>query len=265
MVAQKDDEQRGRNVATERVMHLRSMLLERADLRIDTVILLDRVQQGLPITDAAAKFLRGEGLMEARKPRYHVSAEVAATTGTQASYTRTRGLDKAKPKPFVLQHLDHFQTTSRQDLREIHLESEVCAPLAQRGWLYTEGDAAYYDRAKALYPPDLVAWVQESQPKALESLVKSHGAGAEATLVARVRKALDESGTLELLRFGLDVVGLRQRLALAQFKPSMDLNPELVARYQANRLLSLLLGHGRLWEELRAANGLPPEGSAPAA
>ncbi|MFZ1546653.1 MAG: hypothetical protein WAT12_06075 [Candidatus Nitrotoga sp.] len=39
-----------------------------------------------------------------------------------------------------------------------------------------EGDAANYDRARALFPADVLAWVQETQPKACEILTKNHGA-----------------------------------------------------------------------------------------
>jgi type I restriction enzyme R subunit len=35
---------------------------------------------------------------------------------------------------------------------EIHLENEICQHLVANGWLYTDGDAAKYDRARALFP-----------------------------------------------------------------------------------------------------------------
>ncbi|MEI8396781.1 MAG: type I restriction endonuclease [Rhodospirillaceae bacterium] len=120
--------------------------------------------------------------------------------------------------------------------KEIAFENEICADLAAEGWLYAEGDAARYDRARALFPADLLAWLQETQPKAWEALTKSHGASAEAVLLDRVRKHLDERGTLEALRHGVDLLGLRQPLILAQFKPALGMNPELLARYAANRL-----------------------------
>jgi type I restriction enzyme R subunit len=120
--------------------------------------------------------------------------------------------------------------------QELHFETEICDHLAAHGWLYAEGDAARYDRARALFPPDLVTWVQETQPQAWEALVQRHGAAAEAALLDRVRKALDDENTLAVLRFGLNIVGLKQRLTLAQFKPAMGMNPALVARYAANRL-----------------------------
>ena len=46
--------------------------------------------------------------------------------------------------------------------KEISFEAEICAYLDAHGWEYADGDAALYDRARALFPPDLVAWVQEA-------------------------------------------------------------------------------------------------------
>lgn len=44
--------------------------------------------------------------------------------------------------------------------KEISFELEICQHLAAHGWLYAEGDAAGYDRARALFPADLLAWVR---------------------------------------------------------------------------------------------------------
>lgn len=120
--------------------------------------------------------------------------------------------------------------------REINLEAEICAKMAGAGWLHADGDAALYDRARALFPPDIVAWVQASQPKAWETLTKNHGAAAEAMLLDRIRKQIDERGTLEALRRGVEMIGLRAPLSLAQFKPALAMNADLQARYKANRL-----------------------------
>ncbi|MCB1203209.1 MAG: type I restriction endonuclease subunit R, partial [Verrucomicrobiae bacterium] len=120
--------------------------------------------------------------------------------------------------------------------KEITLETEICAHLADHGWHHAEGDAARYDRTRALYPPDLVAWVQESQPKAWETLVKQQGSAAEATLLDRVRAQLDQRGSLDVLRHGVDLLGLKQALQVAQFKPALSINEEILARYGANRL-----------------------------
>src|SRR5690606_19776734 len=103
-------------------------------------------------------------------------------------------------------------------------ETEVCDHLAAHGWLHAPGEAAGYDRARALYPADLVAWVQATQPQAWATLSKNHGAAAEVMLLDRVRKQLDERGTLDVLRHGVELIGLRAPLSLAQFKPALGMN-----------------------------------------
>lgn len=120
--------------------------------------------------------------------------------------------------------------------KEITFEAEICDDLAVNGWLCTEGDAAAYDRARALFPPDVVAWIRTSQPDAWDTLRKSHGAAAEPLLLDRIRKQLDERGTLDVIRHGVEMIGLRGPLALAQFKPALAMNADILGRYKANRL-----------------------------
>ncbi|MDU7524888.1 MAG: type I restriction endonuclease [Roseomonas mucosa] len=120
--------------------------------------------------------------------------------------------------------------------KELAFEDGICAHLAAHGWLYEAGAAARYDRARALFPEDLVTWLQETQPEAWASLDKTHGPAAATLLADRLRTALDKQGTLALLRDGLDVVGLRQRLTLCQFRPALGMNEALQSRYAANRL-----------------------------
>lgn len=120
--------------------------------------------------------------------------------------------------------------------KEVSFENEICEDLAANGWLYDVGDALTYDRARALFPADLIDWIKNTQPQAWEALSKNHGTAAEAVLLDRLRKSLDERGTLDVLRNGIELLGLRQPLQLAQFKPALSMNPELTAKYAANRL-----------------------------
>ena len=120
--------------------------------------------------------------------------------------------------------------------KEAAFEDDVCAHLAAHGWLYAAGDAQFCDRARALFPADTLAWVQATQPDAWTALQKNHGASAETVLLDRLRKQLDDRGTLHVIRHGIELLGLRQPLRLAQFKPALAMNAELQARYAANRL-----------------------------
>ncbi|WP_297799045.1 type I restriction endonuclease [uncultured Brevundimonas sp.] len=121
--------------------------------------------------------------------------------------------------------------------KEIGFENVICDHLSAIGWLYgapkSDGDASGYDRARALYPSDVTAWFEATQAKAWTDAKSKHG---EVALLDRIRKQLDARGTLDVLRSGIDVVGLRAPLQFAQFRPAMDLNPEVLARYKANRL-----------------------------
>jgi len=60
--------------------------------------------------------------------------------------------------------------------KEINFEGEICDHLAANSWLCSQGDAANYDRTRALFPADVLAWVQNTQPKAWGALKKNHGA-----------------------------------------------------------------------------------------
>lgn len=120
--------------------------------------------------------------------------------------------------------------------KEINFENEICQYLATHGWLYADEDAACYDRARALFPADVLAWVETTQPKSWEILTKNHGAQAGEVLLARLRDQIDQRDTLDVLRRGIELIGLRQPLKLAEFKPALAVNAEILARYDANRL-----------------------------
>ncbi|WP_027210545.1 type I restriction endonuclease subunit R [Burkholderia sp. WSM2232] len=121
--------------------------------------------------------------------------------------------------------------------QEHHFETAICEHLAQHGWLYEQGDAApNYDRASALYLPDLLAWVETTQPDAWQTLTKNHGSTLTTVLAERIRKNMNERGTLDVLRRGVEMLGLKQPLSLIQFKPALGLNPEIQKLYAANRL-----------------------------
>ncbi len=94
--------------------------------------------------------------------------------------------------------------------REINFEQAICDHLAAHGWLYADGDGEHYDRAHGLFPPDLLAWVEATQPDSWERLAKNARRGSRRTLAERVRKHLNERGTLDVLRHGIEMLGLKR-------------------------------------------------------
>ena len=73
--------------------------------------------------------------------------------------------------------------------KEVSFEDEICAHLSANGWLYDHSDASSYDRARALFTADLLAWVKATQPKSWEAFAKNHGNSAEGVLLDRVRNS----------------------------------------------------------------------------
>ncbi|AIV90528.1 type I restriction endonuclease subunit R [Burkholderia pseudomallei] len=120
--------------------------------------------------------------------------------------------------------------------QEHHFEAEICQSLATNGWLYAEGDAAHYDRTNALFMPDLLAWIEATQSDTWQRLNKTHGPALHERLAERVRKSLNERGTLDVLRRGVEMLGLKEPLSLVQFKPALAINPVIQQHYAANRL-----------------------------
>ena len=115
-------------------------------------------------------------------------------------------------------------------------EDEIVADMVASGWLHDPDDGPRVNRELALYPRDLLAWVEETQSDAFEALTARHGANAGRALAERVRREIDRRGVLDVLRHGVDMTGARATIRLAEFRPAMGLNEAVMARYRANRL-----------------------------
>ena len=98
------------------------LLMERADLPLEQVVWLDRVQKKHRIADDQAATLRRAKLIEGRKPRFFVSAHVADATNTRAEYARNKGLSDHYYKTLILQYIQKFKSASAAELRTLLLD-----------------------------------------------------------------------------------------------------------------------------------------------
>ncbi|MFZ2511906.1 MAG: DEAD/DEAH box helicase family protein [Gordonia sp. (in: high G+C Gram-positive bacteria)] len=118
---------------------------------------------------------------------------------------------------------------------EATFEGNIEAHLLAHGW----GSVASsdYDRDLGLFPGEVIAYVQASQPKAWAQLVARHG--GESTARSRFLKALadaiDHRGTVSVLRGTVKDSGVTVRMCW--FAPANTLAPELIERYRTNRLV----------------------------
>ena len=115
---------------------------------------------------------------------------------------------------------------------ELTFQNHIIAALEAQGWRV--GHSNEYNRERALYPEDLIGYVQSTQPETWQKFCKVYGKEPETHLLNAAVRSLDRKGTLWLLRNQIEDRGVR--LKVATFKPDHELNPELSQRYRANRL-----------------------------
>ena len=141
-------------------------------------------------------------------------------------------------------------------------EDELCTHLSQHGWAVRTHlkDAADYRRDLAILPSDLLAFVQETQPKEWAKFQKWHNGQSDSIFVKRVAEQLDKHGTLHLLRHGFK--DRDAKFSLCQFQPAHRKNPQLLEWYEKNRLSCVRQLHYSLNNEnsidmVLFVNGLP--------
>ena len=141
-------------------------------------------------------------------------------------------------------------------------ENEICVHLASTGWSVKAhaAGAASYSQEVAIFPDDLLAFVQETQPAEWAKFKRWHNGQSEAMFVRRVAKQLDTHGTLHVLRHGFKDTDAK--FFLCQFKPAHGKNPKLQVLYEKNRLtvvrqLRYSVNNGQSFDLVLFVNGLP--------
>lgn len=99
---------------------------------------------------------------------------------------------------------------------------------------YTRVNSKGFDRERAIFPEEALAFIRTTQGKVWDKLEALHGEQTGARVLDSLCKWLDTHGALATLRHGFKCFGKTLRIAF--FRPAHGLNPELESRYQANRL-----------------------------
>jgi type I restriction enzyme, R subunit len=99
---------------------------------------------------------------------------------------------------------------------------------------YISVDRAGFDRERAIFPETVLAFLRETQPREWAKLEALHGDRTGEQILGDLCKWMDANGSLATLRHGFKCYG--RTLHVAFFKAAHELNPELEARYAANRL-----------------------------
>lgn len=126
---------------------------------------------------------------------------------------------------------------------ELSFHNDIIKHMLNNGWML--GKSENYDRELALYPEDLLDFVQDTQDEQWLKFCALYPSSPEQKFLERVATQLNKTdpsaankdmrtfGTLGVLRHELKDRGTR--FTLCQFKPEHDLNPATLARYKQNR------------------------------
>lgn len=97
------------------------LLMQRSDLSLKQVLLLDKVQKKRPISADEVKALRADKLIEGRAPNFFVSAKVAGWVGNKASYIHNRGQDNDYYQKLVIDYIKQYGQATRQEIDSLLL------------------------------------------------------------------------------------------------------------------------------------------------
>lgn len=104
--------------------------------------------------------------------------------------------------------------------------------LERSGW--DAGVVDEWDKEHALFPVQVVGFLQDTQAKLWEQMLALHGSELETMLIAALVKELNLKGALHILRHGFKFYG--KTFQLSYFRPAHGLNDEVLALYGKNRL-----------------------------
>jgi len=115
---------------------------------------------------------------------------------------------------------------------EAAFETVIESHLLQNGYVRVPREG--FDRDRAIFPETVLSFIRDTQPQEWKKLEALHGEKTGDQILGDLCKWMDRNGALATLRHGFKCYG--RTLHVAFFKAAHELNPELEARYAANRL-----------------------------
>ncbi len=97
-------------------------LAEMPSLSLQEIMYLDKVTKHKTLADEEIKLLKQKGLVEGRKPNFHISSNVAAVTGEQTEYMRQRGIDDKYCQKMIVEYLEKFKVGQKANFEKFLLD-----------------------------------------------------------------------------------------------------------------------------------------------
>jgi len=103
-------------------VHYSRLLMERTDLPLDRVVLLDKVQKRHRLSKDAHALLKREGLIEGRYPTAILAGAIARVVGQEARHIRERGLDLLHYRELILALVRAHGPVPRSQIDELLMD-----------------------------------------------------------------------------------------------------------------------------------------------
>lgn len=104
------------NVLDENFAHI---LANNPKLTLSEIILLDKVQKKIPITNDALNLFRKKGYVEGRKGKIYLSAKIVSDTkhvGLKSDYIKNRSFDDSYYKDLIVDYIKEYKKATRKEI-----------------------------------------------------------------------------------------------------------------------------------------------------
>ena len=97
-------------------------LVRNPGLSLEEIMILDKVQKKKELNDYEIKKLKEKGLIEGRKPNFHISVGVAEKTDQKADYIRNRAFKDQHYKDLILEFVEQYGFATKEDIDKLILD-----------------------------------------------------------------------------------------------------------------------------------------------
>ena len=94
-------------------------LARNADLTLEEIMLLEKVQKRLPLSKDAEIHLKTRKLIEGRRPNFFLAMEVAQATDQKADYSKNKAFDNAYYLDLILKSIREHGSLNKKDINQL--------------------------------------------------------------------------------------------------------------------------------------------------
>lgn len=98
------------------------ILIEKTDLDLSSVILLDKIQKKIKISKDEHSHLKKLKLVEGRYPNIYITSTVASLTNLRAQYIKNLGFDNDHYKKMIIAFVEKYKSASRKDIDDLLMD-----------------------------------------------------------------------------------------------------------------------------------------------